>query len=91
MGLISDSSMPLDPDGALANSMRVRLTDGRLTLPREVLRMFPEAESFANKRIEMTMNVATVMAALQQAMHTAGEMATAVEHGAADLGRWIRD
>jgi hypothetical protein len=90
LGLISDPTMPIDPDGALANALRVALKDARLILPPDVLRMFPEARQFTEKPVEITINVATVMSAIQSVAATANHIADELERGARHLERRLR-
>lgn len=65
LGLLADPLMPIDPNGSLANTIRVALTDGRLSVPPEVVRMFPELAGMVNKNVSVTLNLGTVITAVQ--------------------------
>lgn len=65
LGLLADPLMPIDPHGSLANTIRVSLTDGRLSAPPEIVRLFPELAGVVDKRVAVTVNLGTVMTAVQ--------------------------
>ncbi|MBW7885025.1 MAG: hypothetical protein H3C34_20790, partial [Caldilineaceae bacterium] len=76
-GLLADPNMPIDPDGALANMIRVRIQNARITLPPAVVRMFPEVGTVLSREIDYTANLGTLIALLQP---IAGSMGRVAQH-----------
>ncbi len=65
MGLLSDPSMPIDPNGALANSMRATIEQAYITLPPYVVRMFPELGTVVEREVNYTLNLGTIITIAQ--------------------------
>lgn len=63
LGLLSDPTLEIDPEGALANSLRISLVDAHITLPEELWPLFPSAEKVFRKQPNITLNVATFLSA----------------------------
>ncbi len=91
LGLLADPTMPIDPQGALANSLRVTVADARITLPPEVQRLFPQAGSHTRKEVNVTINLGTFLVGLQGAAKAGGQIAEAVEDGDRSLSRRLED
>lgn len=64
LGLLADPLMPVDPGGHLANTVRVSLTNARLTLPEQVSRLFPDAPG-VDKDLDVTVNLGTLITLVQ--------------------------
>lgn len=85
LGLISDPLMEIDPNGALANTIRVSLTNATLSVPTEVLRLFPEAAAVTVKTVSVTINLGTVITALQQTWTAVDTVSQALVAAAQDV------
>ncbi len=64
-GLISNPQMPIDPGGALANTIRFTLSDAYLKVPDYALAMFPDAANLVNKTHGFTLNLGTLISFTQ--------------------------
>jgi hypothetical protein len=91
LGLLADPMMPIDPRGALANSLRVTVTDAYITLPSQVLRLFPQAESYTRKEVNVTINLGTFISGPQGVMKTGGQFADALEDDSRSLRQRLED
>jgi len=85
LGLLADPNMPIDPDGHLANTLRVAISDFSLTLPREVLRIFPQAEQLGARDQGLTINLGTFIGALQHGRTALGEIIDVLADGGRSL------
>ena len=65
MGLLADPLMEIDPEGALANSIRVSLKDAYIVIPAFVRRLFPQADSLNRKEVNITINLGTIISITQ--------------------------
>jgi hypothetical protein len=66
IGLIADPMMRIKKDGALANTLRVSITDAKVTLPEPLRRLFPGAASVIEKEHHGTVNLGTYVTAAQK-------------------------
>lgn len=64
-GLIADPTMPIDPNGTLANTVRMALTDAYFFLPRFAHVLFPEAREVDHKELNIEINVGTLITVAQ--------------------------
>lgn len=85
LGLLADPDMRIDPNGHLANTLRVAISDFTLVLPREVLRIFPQAEALAVRDQGLTINLGTFIGALQHARTVLVEILDVLADGARGL------
>lgn len=85
LGLLADPTMPIDLRGALANSLRVTMSDARISLPPEVLQIFPQAEKYTSKEVNVTINLGTFLTGLQGVAKTTEPIADALEDGSRGL------
>jgi len=69
MALMADPLMHIDPNGRLANTMRISLKNVRLVLPPEVRAIFPWAAEITRLQGDYTVNIETILTPLQ---HLAG-------------------
>jgi hypothetical protein len=90
LGLLADPMLPVEPDGALANSVRVALQDATITLPPEVLRLFPEAARFSQKPLNVTINLGTFITAMQEVARSTTEVMEVMEEGGLSVERRVR-
>jgi hypothetical protein len=90
LGLLSDPTMRIDPAGSLANTIRISLTDAYLTLPPDVIGIFPELAGVINKPLNLTLNLGTLITVVQAVVGTAGEIAEIVEDYSRDLDTRLR-
>ncbi len=65
LGLLADPQMSVDPNGHLANSVRITLTDGRMTLPDTFASLFAGVPGVAQEA-EFTVNLGSLITAVQQ-------------------------
>ena len=91
LGLISDPLMEIDPNGALANTIRVSLTDATITLPAEVVRLFPEAAAANDKPVNVTVNLGTVITTLQRTWAAVDSVSQAIAAAGQDLPRAVSE
>ena len=66
LGLLSDPMMHVDPAGALANMLKVSLTETYITLPDYITYLAPSLKETKKKEVNIVLNLATVITAFQQ-------------------------
>lgn len=88
--LLSDPTAPVDPDGPLANILRVSVKDVRVELPQWARQLFPESEALLEKPGEFTLNVGTALSAIQALLSVGMTTLDAVTDAASSLPRAIR-
>jgi hypothetical protein len=74
MGFIADPSVPIDPNGHIANIMYAELFNGQISLPAPVAQMFPVLNGVVNTDFSGKINVATIIALAQQIQSTLAEV-----------------
>ncbi len=82
LGLLADSSFELDPNGELANIIRVAVEDVTIDIPDWSQRIFPELRGLLPKPSDVVLNIANLAPAVQAVV---GAIKTALET-AADVG-----
>lgn len=88
-GLLADPLMPIDPDGALANTIRVSIEHARITLPSALVRMFPEQGALLTREVNHTVNLGTLITIVQAIAGGVGEMLKQAQQTASDFGQWM--
>jgi hypothetical protein len=73
-GLLADPMMPVDPNGALANTIRATIQHARITMPPSVVRMFPEYGAVLSREINYTINLGTVITVMQAIAGPVGQI-----------------
>ncbi|MBX3605530.1 MAG: lamin tail domain-containing protein [Piscinibacter sp.] len=63
--LVDPEHYQVAPRGALADSVRISITDAYLVLPARVRRLFPAADGLVGKTLDKTINLADYIALLQ--------------------------
>ncbi|MCB1801104.1 MAG: hypothetical protein KDI82_05400 [Gammaproteobacteria bacterium] len=66
LGFLSDTSLPIDPNGQIAGLMYAQLQRGRITVPARVQALFPAANSVVGRNLSARVDVTTVIALFQQ-------------------------
>lgn len=79
LGLLSDPQMAIDPDGALANTIRISLKDAYISIPPVVRQLFPDADAVNRKELNITLNLGTIISITQWAIALASEIWTRLE------------
>ncbi len=88
-GLLADPMMPIDPDGALAGTIRATIRHARITLPPAVVRMFPEYGSVLSREINYTLNLGTIMTLAQTIAGPVSQMLTRAQQTTGDITAWM--
>jgi hypothetical protein len=89
LGLISDPMMPIDRHGELARSIRITLTEGRLRVPDEVVRMFPGLADVVDKPVRAEINLGDAIGAMQAIVRAAQEASQVLEDAGRALDRRV--
>ncbi|MDJ0767630.1 MAG: hypothetical protein QNJ12_02510 [Ilumatobacter sp.] len=84
-GLLSNPMMQIDPDGALANTIRFTLDKAYLRVPEHVVEMFPAIGGIVEKQYGFTLNLETLISMVQAVAGAAGPVIDGVR-GAAEQG-----
>lgn len=79
LGLLADPMMPLEAGGALANTMRISLTDAFIRLPAAVVALFPETGAVVDKTAEVTLNLGTLVTVVQALARAAGPVLAEID------------
>lgn len=66
LGFMSDTSVPIDPNGHIAGLMYAELHHGRITVPERVQALFPAANNIVGQDLSARVDVTTVIALQQQ-------------------------
>lgn len=85
LGLLADPMMRIDPNGSLAKTVRISLTDGVLTLPETVSKMFPGLDSVTREPVNVTLNLGNFIAATQHLAASLGDISDALDTGGRTL------
>ena len=87
--LLSDPLVPLDPDGPLANVLRVSVKNVHVELPQWARQLFPESDALLEKPGEFTLNAGTALSAVQALLSVGKTTLDAVTEAASTLRRAI--
>ncbi len=85
IGLLADPMMPIDPKGALADTMYVSLQHMQLSLPSAVVEMFPGLGMFVDQEVNYHLNLGSVISITQKLINYIGELYTAIGNQTAPL------
>jgi len=88
-GLLADPMMPIDPDGALANTIRASIENARITLPPALVRMFPEHGALLTREVNYTVNLGTLITIVQAIAGGIGEILKQAQETTNDFGQWL--
>lgn len=91
MGFISDPSVPIDPNGHIANLMYAQLYNARITLPPPVQTMFPSLVGVVSEDFSGKINIATVIALVQQIQGLADQLVNRLEDNTLQGMDWIQN
>lgn len=79
MGLLSDPTMPIDPAGALAETMYVSLQHAQLSLPPAVVEMFPGLGNYVDREVNVHLNLGTAITITQKLFGYIGDVIAAID------------
>jgi hypothetical protein len=89
LGLIADPMRPIDPNGALARSIRMALKDAYVSIPAWARPLIPGGRELVRHELDIEIDVGTLIAAVQWTARVAGEsfrqMQQALDAGQAAL------
>jgi hypothetical protein len=88
-GLLADPMMPVDPNGALANTIRATIENARITLPPAVVRMFPEYGAVLSREINHTINLGTVITVVQAVAGPMGQVVQQLQQTTDDVANFL--
>ena len=88
-GLLADPMMPIDPDGALAGTIRATIQHARITLPPAVVRMFPEHGAVLTREVHYTINLGTLITLTQAIAGPVGQILTNAQQTTGDIAHWL--
>jgi hypothetical protein len=91
LGLLADPTMPVDPNGPLANVLLVKLENAYITVPPSILRMFPDLKEIHHKPLNVLLNVGTLISATQAVAPVLGDVWQSLQQPAADIERLVGD
>ncbi|HEY0991993.1 MAG TPA: hypothetical protein VGD80_33305, partial [Kofleriaceae bacterium] len=85
LALLADpENYEVAPRGALADMIRATITEAFITLPAEVLGLFPAAEPLVRKQLDATLNLGTVIRLAQALSRALRPIAEALVRGVRD-------
>jgi len=90
LGLLADPMMKIDPDGSLANTVRVALTDGSLTIPPQIRKMFPELSERLDKPMNIVLNLGTFISSTQHLISVLDDVARQLQESGSDVQQRLR-
>lgn len=88
-GLLADPMMPVDPDGALANTIRASIEKARITLPPALVRMFPEQGALLTREVNYSVNLGTLITLVQAIAGGTGEILKQAQETTSDFAQWL--
>ncbi len=88
-GLLADPMMPIDPNGALANTIRATIQNARITLPPAVVRMFPEYGTVLSREINYTINLGTLITVTQAVAGPVGQVVKNLQQTTGDVADFL--
>ena len=89
LGFLSDTSVPIDPDGHIAELMYAELYQGRITVPERIQAMFPAVNSVVGRDLRARVDVTTVIALTRQLERVIDDLRQRVTDSAAAGAEWI--
>ncbi|MCK5244022.1 MAG: hypothetical protein KAJ90_02045 [Desulfobacterales bacterium] len=87
--LIADPTTPIDPEGTLANTLRIALTDAYITIPDYALQIFPEAAAVNHKDLNIVLNLGTVITGTQWVIEVIKETLATIDSAGQDIEKGI--
>ena len=88
-GLLADPMMPVDPNGALANTIRATIQNARITLPPAVVRMFPEYGTVLSRELNYTINLGTLITVTQAVAGPVGQVVKSLQQTTGDVADFL--
>lgn len=80
LGLLSDPMMPVDTNGALANMVKVAITDTYIKCPDYITKLAPGLLELNKVEVNYVLNAGTVISAFQQIAAQLRELQETLEH-----------
>jgi hypothetical protein len=90
-GLLADPMLPIDSDGALANTIRATIQNARITLPPAVVRMFPEHGVMLARDVNYTINLGTLVTIAQAIVGPARKLLNQAQAATDAIGSVLKD
>lgn len=79
LGILSDPLMPVDPDGPLANTIKISVTDTYIKCPEFITYLAPGLKELNKKEVNIVLNLGTAITAFQQVMTMLNELQKTME------------
>ncbi len=91
LGLLSDPTMPLDPQGQVANLMYAELYHGRIQLPPVLTQLFPTANRWVDTNYSGRINIASVLPVFEHVQSTVTSLIEHIEKSSSNAQDFIED
>ncbi|MCA9988531.1 MAG: hypothetical protein KDE59_29700, partial [Anaerolineales bacterium] len=91
LGLLSDPTMPVDPEGQLANMARATIQNAIVSLPPAVVRLFPELGPYLDRELNYTLNLSSIITLVQQLTGWLSQVADATVTAAGDMAALVAE
>ncbi len=91
LGFLSDTSVPIDPNGHIAALMYAELYHGRITVPERIQALFPAANGILGQDLQAKIDVTTIIAMYQQLQGLWDALRQRLADSTASTGDWLQE
>ncbi len=91
LGFLSDTSVPIDPNGHIAGLMYAELYHGRISVPERVQALFPAANGIVGQDLQAKIDVTTIIALYQQLQGLWDALQQRLANGSASTADWLQE